>query len=410
MKGQLLSQDVYVAIDIGTTKICVLVGRKIAEGSIEIIGIGKAPSQGVTKGIVVDIASVVQSIRLAVKEAELMAGCKIESAYIGISGAHIKSSLSHGMVPIKRGYVRQSDVLHVLSAAKAVPLQADQQILHALPQFYTINNDTKVKDPVGMYGVRLEAHVNIITGAVASVQNLAKCCQLAGVTVDDIVLEPLASALAVLSEDECNLGVAVLDIGGGTADLSLYHNGTLRYAWVVPVAGTHFTHDLAVCLRTTLKEAERIKTMYGVVDSEFENAIVEIEAVHGEEKQQVAVSEISNILAARGYELISLVKQELQERELFPFITTGLVLTGGGALLKGMKEIAQELLQVPVRIGRPRLSSFYKETLDSPMYATAYGLMLYAVRKSGKDSLNSLEGPLVSRVFWRMKSWVYDFF
>lgn len=408
MKGSISSQELSVAIDIGTAKICVLVGRLLTSESIEIVGIGKAHSEGMARGVVVDVACAVRSIKKAVQEAELMAGVSINTAAIGVSGGHIQSLISQGMIPVKRDHIRPFDVAHVLNAAKAIPIPQGQQVLHVLPQFFTIDAENRVKDPVGMYGVRLEAQVNIITGAVASVQNLIRCCQLAGVTVDDIVFEPLASASAVLTEDERELGVAVLDIGGGTSDFALYQGGTLRFATVLPFGGQRFTQDLAICLRTSIEEAERIKMLYGITPGYSRDAIeIDTPYVDG---NQVYAQDIADILAARGYELCSLIKKELTQSSLEEFMTTGLVLTGGGSLLKGMHDIARETFKVPVRIGKPRLVAMYKESLDSPMYATSYGLLLHALKRSQGSGLEHMSGPLISRVFCRMKSWIHDFF
>lgn len=408
MKGTLPSQELSVAIDIGTAKVCVLIGRLLTPDSVEIIGIGKAHAEGMARGVVVDIASAVRSIKKAIQEAELMAGVSISTVSIGVSGGHIQSLISQGMIPVKRDHIKPFDVAHVLNAAKAIPLPQGQQILHVLPQFFTIDSENRVKDPVGMYGVRLEAQVNIITGAVASVQNIIRCCQLAGVTVEDIIFEPLASASAVLTEDERELGVAVLDIGGGTSDFALYQGGTLRFATVLPIGGQRFTQDLAICLRTGIEEAERIKTIYGITHG-FSREAIDIETAYLE-SQQIYAQDIADILAARGYELCSLIKKELTQSSLEEFMTTGLVLTGGGSLLKGMQDIAREIFNVPVRVGKPRLVATYKESLDSPMYATSYGLLLHALKRSNGAGLEEMNGPLISRVFCRMKSWIYDFF
>ncbi len=406
------AQNLCASIDVGTTKICVLIGRQLAPDALEIIGIGKAASEGLSRGIVIDISAAMHSIKSALQEAQLMAGVTIESAYVGISGAHIQSSTSQGMVPVKKGEVRPYDIEHVIAAAKAVPLPHGQEILHVLPQFFTLDSQNRIKNPLGMYGVRLEAQVSIITGATACVQNLVRCCIMAGVKVADIVLEPLASALAVLSEDERELGVGLLDIGGGTSDLALYQETSLKYAMILPIAGIHFTQDLAICLRTPLKEAERIKIAYGLVADSIvpSDHSLEIEMMHGVEKQIIPQYHITDVLSARASELFALIHDELVKRELYPLMTAGLVLTGGGALLKGMKELAESTFNIPVRIGKPRLHSAYKDALDNPAYATGYGILLHALHKNRAHMLNNFNGPLISRVFWRMKSWISDFF
>ncbi len=406
------NEKIITAIDIGTTKICVLVARQLDEQQIEIIGVGKSPSHGLEKGVVIDVAKTIYSIRAAIAEAELMASMPIESVTIGISGGHIRAINSQGIVPIKHGEIKEADIAAVLAAAKAILIPDGYQILHVLPQYYVIDGRDRVADPLGMHGVRLEVQAHIIMGAIASVQNLIKCCESAGVTVTDIVLEQLASAQAVLSDDERKLGVAVLDIGGGTADLAVYHQGTIRHAKVFPVAGNHFTNDIAVGLCTTIKDAERIKKEYGVVwhkalgDDDF----IEIEMVHGDQQQVVHVSDLLRILEPRAHELLSMVREEIQSHHLTSYITTGIVLTGGGALLKGMQPLAETIFDSSVRIGNPKVPFSILQTLQSPLYATSYGLLLHTMKKHTDDVMHNLSGPLVKRVLYRMKAWMVDFF
>lgn len=404
------SDRVWVAIDIGTTKICVLVAHHLTGESFEILGVGKAPSDGLSKGVVVDIAKTIRSIKEAVKEAEIMAGFPLENAHIGISGAHIRSLNSHGVVPIKKGEVRHEDIAAVIAAAQAIPIAEGQQVLHVLPQYFVIDGQ-KVKDPVGMYGIRLEAQVHIVTGSVASAQNLVKCCQMAGIRVEDIILEQLASADAVLSPDEREIGVGVLDIGGGTSDLALYQQGNIRHTMVLPMAGNHFTNDIAVGLRTTLKEAERIKREHGLAKKDLlkEDDVIEVEMVQGSEKRIVLLHDLVSIIHPRASELLVLVHEEVVRYHLQPFMRSGLVLTGGGSLLRGMKELAEEIFDMPVRVGMPRSYYALPESLHSPVYATAYGLLVHAIKKQGAQLVSGNE-PLVSRIFERMKTWVADFF
>lgn len=412
MATTVFSKKIVVSIDVGTTKICVLVAQVLDEESFEIIGIGKSPSDGLKKGVVVDIAKTVYSVKNAVKEAEIMAGMHIESASIGISGGHISSLNSHGVVPIKHGEVTALDITNVLAAARAIPIPEGQQILHVLPQYFIIDGHDKVQDPLGMHGIRLEVQAHIILGSIASVQNLIKCCEAAGVAVTDIILEQLASGDAVLSSDERQLGVAVLDIGGGTSDLALYQQGSIRHTMVLPLAGNHFTNDVAIGLRTTLKDAERIKKMYGLVSpgAHINDDLIEVEAVQGAEKHIVKISNVNAVLQARAQEIFILVQQEIVLRNLQQFMRTGFVLTGGGSLLGGMKELAEEIFKVPVRIGHPRVSYRLPELLDSPIYATGYGLLIHTLKREQQGGMNSLSGPLVKRIFVRMKSWVSDFF
>jgi cell division protein FtsA len=404
--------NILVALDIGTTKICVLVAERIAENSLQVIGIGKAPSYGLARGVIVDIAQAVCSIRQALKEAELMAGCKVEAVYVGISGSHIQSINSHGMVPIKQSRVRLSDVQAVLAAAQAIVIPEGQQIIHVLPQYYTIDSQPPIRDPLGMFGVRLEAQVHIITGAIASVQNLMRSCQMAGVKVIDIILEPLASADAILSDDERELGVAILDIGGGTSDFAVYQQGTIRHAKIFGIAGNHVTHDIALCLRTTIKDAERVKREFGSTLELFlpDDEHIEIEMVQGIERTTVTAHELRAIIECRIYELMRMVAHEIDKNNLAQLIPAGLVLTGGGSLLRGIEYTAQDILALPVRVGNPHVPVVLKESLESPLYATSYGLLMHVLKKYQAGSLALMPGSLVTRIMWRMKSWVVDFF
>lgn len=398
----------FVAIDIGTTKICVLIAQQTGD-TFEIIGIGKAPSRGLARGVVVDILPAAHAIKTAIKEAELMAGFKVESAVIGISGSHIESFNSHGMISLKHGTIREHDINQVLAVAQAVPLKEGQQILHALPQFYTIDTHQKVQDPLGMYGMRLEAQVHMITGSIGSVQNLIRCCELAGVKVQDIVLEPLASAQAVLSPDERQMGVALLDIGGGTSDFAIYQHSSIRHTKVFPYAGTVFTNDIAVVLRTTLADAERLKKEHGCVYGQFvvPHQEIQVECAQGQQMMTVTEQQVHEILECRMTELLMLVQQELQS--YYFSVPGGLVITGGGSLLQGLQEHAQELLSMPVRIGRPKAAHF-KEFLENPMHATGYGLLVHTMKKYDYQHTNLTQGTLSQKVLSRMKSWIFDFF
>ncbi len=409
--GKLFTGRLQVSIDVGTTKICVLVAQQLDQDRVEILGVGKAPSHGLHKGVVVDVAKTIHSIKSAVAEAEIMAGVKIEQALLGIAGAHISSRNCHGAVPIKTGEIREYDIKAVLAAARAFPIPEGQQILHVLPQYFSIDGQEPLQDPRGMHGIRLEVNAHIIMGSITSVQNLIKCCQKAGVKVQDIILEQLASADAVLCADEQKLGVGVLDIGGGTADLAIFQHGSIRHTKVFAIAGNHFTNDLAVGLRTSQDEAERLKRTYGF--SYFEpnktNQMIEVKLVHGYQKEMVHIDEIAFILKARAQELLKFIKLEIEQHHLQLFMRAGLVLTGGGSLLLGMKDLAQSMLKMPVRIGRPRIEFGLPESLDNPIYATSYGLIIHTLKKEKNNALKN-HGPLASRVFSRMKSWVAEFF
>lgn len=404
--------SLLTSIDIGTTKISVLIAQKSSDNKIIIVGIGKAPSHGLEKGVVVDIAKTVDSIKQAVKEAELMAGCSITSAYIGISGSHIQSFNTHGVVPIKRAQVQTSDIQAVLTTAQAVSVEEGQKILHALPQYFIIDGKERVTNPLGLHGVRLEAEVHVITGSIASMQNLITCCELAGVIVKDIVLEQLASAAGVLSPDEQILGVGVLDIGGGTSDFAVYQEGSIRYTKVLPIAGNHFTKDLAVGLHATLQDAERIKKNFGNVANAFDlqTEEIEIESVRGSLIHKVNKQQVDYILHARAFELFKMLQKDIQKSSIYSIMTAGLVITGGGSLLQGIDELANSVLSLPVRTGGPRIQHSSLDVLQNPIYATGYGLLQYALSKNKLVSFENMDGPIAKRVFAKMKTWVDKFF
>jgi len=409
---KVFTNKLLTAIDIGTTKICVLVGHKIADGQVEVIGVGRVPSEGLRKGVVVDIAKAAHSIKLAVKEAELMANTTIDSAVIGISGGHIQSRNAYGAVPLEKGEVRQEDIAAVIAAARAVPLAEGQKVLHVLPQFFSVDGHDRLTDPLGMHGIRLEAQVHIITGSISSVQNLVKCCELAGVKVQDVVLEQLASGQAVLSDDELELGVGVLDIGGGTSDLALYQRSTIRHTMVLPIAGNHFTNDLAIGLRTTINDAERVKREYGLASADLlkQDNEIEIEMVQGGQTRMIHQSDLVAILEPRAQELLSIIHEEVIARNLSSYLVSGLVITGGGSLLEGIQDTAGVIFGIPIRIGKPHLQDGDPDVLNNPMYATSYGLLLYATKQQHDLDLYSHQDSEVGRLLIRMKSWVSDFF
>ncbi len=402
--------DIVVSIDIGTTKVCAIVARKKTDETIEIIGVGKSPSHGLRKGVVVDINKTVESIKTAVQEAELVSGYPIELATIGISGSHIRSFNSYGAVPIKYTDVRESDIAHVLEAAQAIAVPEGQQILHVLPQYFVIDGQEPILNPLGMAGIRLEAQVHIITGSLTSVQNLMSCCQMAGVRVQDVVLEQLASARAVLTQDEKELGVGILDIGGGTSDFAIYQNGGIRQTFVVPIAGNHFTSDLAIGLQTTLNEAERVKKEFGIYQVGLAAQLIAVQRIHDCETHLVSPSQLAYVLQPRAQELFTIVKHEIDRDKLLRFMTTGLVLTGGSSLLGGIDTIAHEVLQIPVRVGIPKTGHILPESLDNPIYATGYGLLLYAFDNRVHMPLDLNKSNSMGQVFSRMKSWIGDFF
>lgn len=409
--AKVFSETIVVSIDIGTTKICVLVARRCNDGPIDILGVGKVPSHGLKKGIVVDIDQTVESIKAAVREAELVSGITIEAANIGVSGAHIRSVNSQGAIPIKHGIVREADITQVITAAQAVAIPEGQRILHVLPQYFRIDGSEPVARPLGMAGIRLETQVHIITGSIALVQNLVTCCQMAGIKVTDIVLEQLASAYAVLSPDERELGVGVVDIGGGTSDFAIYQNSSIRHTYVLPVAGNQFTNDVAVGLRTTLADAERVKMAYGIVKLDGAlDRLINVSNLHDANPQLIAQNQLGLILHARAHELFILLKKEIDTCQVRPLLTTGIVLTGGGSLLIGMSAVASKVLQMPVRVGAPKIGPVLPESINSPVYATGYGLILHALMAKGPGIIDSEGITTVGRVFGRMKTWIADFF
>lgn len=407
--AKVFSDNIVVSIDVGTTKICALVTQKKPSGTIEILGVSNVPSFGLKKGVVVDINKTVESIKTALQEAELISGKRIEAATIGISGSHIKAFNSYGAVPIKKKEVKEADIANVLEAAKAIAIPEGQQILHVLPQYFKIDGQEQILHPIGMSGIRLEAQVHIITGSMASVQNLISCCQMAGIKVTDVVLEQLASAQSVLSFDERELGVGMLDIGGGTTDFALYQHGSIRHTMVLPVAGNHFTNDLAIGLQTTLVEAERIKKEYGMA-IRGQDAIISVKKIYSSDTKMTEQTQLMNILKPRAKELFTIIKYEVDRYKLRNLMTTGIVLTGGGALLSGMLEVAQEVMMMPVRLGIPRTGQKLPESLDNPIYATGYGLILHAFNNKRDQSFDLSKGTTTSKLFFRMKSWVSDFF
>jgi cell division protein FtsA len=402
-------RNLIVGLDIGTSKVVALVGELKADGALEIIGIGTHPSRGLKKGVVVNIESTVQSIQRAVEEAELMAGCEIHSVYAGIAGSHVRSLNSHGIVAIKDKEVVQGDVERVIDAAKAVAIPADQKILHVLPQEYIIDAQEGIRDPIGMSGVRLEAKVHIVTGADSAAQNIVKCVQRCGLAVDDIVLEQLASSYAVLTEDEKDLGVCVVDIGGGTTDIAVFGGGAIRHTAVIPIAGDQVTNDIAVSMRTPTQYAEDIKIRYACALSQLANPdeTIEVPSVGDRPPRRLARQTLAEIVEPRYEELFALVREELRRAGLEEAVATGIVLTGGSAKMEGAIELAEEVFHMPVRLGVPQYVSGLADVVSNPIHATGVGLLLYA--KSSLEVPAAREAPLLAggmkSIFERMKAW-----
>ena len=400
-------RSVVVGLDVGTSKVVALVGELAADGSVEVIGLGSQPSRGLKKGVVVNIESTVQSIQRAVEEAELMANCEIRSVYAGIAGSHVRSLNSHGIVAIKDKEVGPGDVERVIDAAKAVAIPADQKILHVLPQEYIIDAQEGIRDPVGMSGVRLEAKVHIITGADSAAQNIVKCVQRCGLEVDDIVLEQLASSYAVLTEDEKDLGVCMVDIGGGTTDIAVFGGGAIRHTAVIPIAGDQVTNDIAVSMRTPTQYAEEIKIRYACALSQLANPdeTIEVPSVGDRPPRRLARQTLAEIVEPRYEELFALIADELRRSGFEESVATGIVLTGGTAKMEGAIELAEEVFHMPVRLGVPQHVTGLADVVSNPIHATGVGLLLYAMQQSERDRPPASLGGGVKSIFERMKAW-----
>jgi len=403
--------DKVVGLDIGTTKICAIVGEPTEDG-IDIIGIGSHPSRGLRKGVVINIESTVESIKKAIEEAELMAGCEINSVYAGISGGHIRGINSHGIVAIKNREVAAADMERVIDAAQAVAIPLDREVIHVIPQEYRIDDQDSIKDPTGMSGVRLEAKVHIVSAAVTSAQNIIKCCNRAGLNVSDICLEQLASADATLSEEEKDLGVAIIDIGGGTTDLAIFSGGSLVHTSVLSLGGNHITNDIAVGLRTPAAEAEKIKLRYGCSLSSMtqKEETIEVPSVGGRADRIMSRQILAEIIEPRVEEVFSLIQQEIQNSGYADLIASGVVLTGGSSLLEGMCDLAEQVFNLPVRCGQPENIGGLVEVVKSPIYSTGVGLVLYGRSDQSDSRFNVREVSIYNKVRDRMKNWIAEIF
>jgi cell division protein FtsA len=400
-------KDLIVGLDIGTSKVVAIVCEATDEG-IEIIGIGSHPSRGLKKGVVVNIESTVQSIQRAVEEAELMAGCEIHSVYAGIAGSHIRSLNSHGIVAIRDSEVAQGDVDRVIDAARAVAIPADQKMLHVLPQEFIIDNQEGISEPIGMSGVRLEAKVHIVTGAVSAAQNIVKCVRRCGLEVDDIILEQLASSYAVLSEDEKGLGVCLVDIGGGTTDIAVFTDGAIRHTAVIPIAGDQVTNDIAVALRTPTQYAEEIKIKYGCALTQIASPqeSIEVPGVGERRPRRMARQTLAEVIEPRYDELFTLVQAELRRSGFEDLIAAGIVLTGGSSKMEGVVELAEEVFHMPVRLGMPQNVSGLSEVVRNPIHSTGVGLLIYGHQQRFARSRPALRVASSGKSIWaRMKSW-----
>ncbi|MGF1529073.1 MAG: cell division protein FtsA [Candidatus Competibacterales bacterium] len=400
-------RQMIVGLDIGTSKVVAIVGAADPTGAIEVVALGQQPARGLKKGVVVNIESTVQSIQRAVEEAERKADCTVHSVYTGIAGSHIKSLNSHGTAPVKDGEVVQGDVDRVMDSARAVPVPADQKVLHVLPREFIIDNQEGIREPMGMAGVRLEAKVHLVTGAVSAVTNIVKCIERCNLAVDDIILQPLASSRAVLSEDEMELGVCLVDIGGGTTDIAVYTGGSVSHSAVIPIAGDQVTNDIAVALRTPTQHAEAIKVSHACCLTQMASTdqTIEVPSMGERPPRQLSSQTLAEVVEPRYEELFNLVLAELQRSGYEHLIPAGIVLTGGSACIKGAVELAEEVFHLPVRLGRPVGVTGLADVVQSPQYATAVGLLLFGYENRTTRTNVALEAAKKG-VFARLRHWL----
>lgn len=396
-----------VGLDIGTSKVVAIIGKRNEEGKVEIIGIGSHASRGLKRGVVVNIDTTVNAIQRAIEEAELMAGCDIHSVYAGIAGSHIRSMNSHGIVAVKDREVVQADIDRVIDAAQAVAIPADQKVLHILPQEYVIDSQEGIKEPLGMSGVRLEAKVHLVTCAVNAAQNIEKCVQKCGLDVDDIILEQLASAYAVLTEDEKELGVCVVDIGGGTTDIAIFTGGAIRHTAVIPIAGDQVTNDIAMALRTPTQNAEEIKIKYACALTQLAGAdeTIKVPSVGDRPPRDLSRQALAEVVEPRYEELFTLVQSELRRSGFEEMIAAGIVLTGGTSKMEGVVELAEEIFHMPVRLASPQGVSGLSDVVNNPMYATGVGLLMYGLKQRESGAVDVVKPDSGVSVVEKIKSW-----
>lgn len=411
-----MDESVVVGLDIGTTKIACIIAEKDGNGELKIVGVGVSPSDGLRKGVVVNIDKTVKSIQKAVEEAELMAGVDVDAVWVGIAGDHIRAINSKGVVAISRDdkEITELDVLRAIDAAKAVSIPMDREILHVIPQEYIVDDQKGIKDPIGMCGVRLETQVHIITGAVTSAQNIYKSVDKAGLKVIDMVLEPLASCYAVLEKDEKELGVALIDMGGGTTDIAIYFDESIRQTAVVALGGKNVTSDIAIGIRTPIDRAEEIKRQYGCAFASLVKGdeFISVPGVGGREQREVSKAVLAGIIEPRVEEIFALALRELQRSEYAEMLGAGIVLTGGGSMMDGIKELAERVFEMPVKLGVPYGFGGLTEAAKSPIHATGVGLCMYGweQRDKIKGGKSFRTDDTFKRIFEKMKTWVKEFF
>ncbi len=407
------SENTIVGLDVGTTKICAVIGEVNADDMVDVIGVGTAASKGLRRGVVVNIEHTISGIRKAVEDAELMAGCQAETVYAGISGGHIKGINSHGVIAIKNREVTPVDVERVIDAARAVAIPLDREVIHILPQEFTVDDQEGIREPVGMAGVRLEARVHIVTGAVSAAQNIIRCGHRSGLRVKDLVLQQIAAAEAVLSPDEKELGAALVDIGGGTTDIAVFAEGAIRHTAVISVGGDQLTNDIAVGLRTPMAEAEKIKRRYGCALGSLvtEEETIPVPGVGGRKPRMISRSVLADIAEPRLEEILGLVRRELEKFNLVESIASGIVLTGGTVAIEGICELAEQIFDMPVRLGYPDGVGGLVDFVNSPVYATGVGLVLWGAHNNMPDLLSPYrDSGMFDRVVGRMKQWFVEAF
>ena len=400
-------KDLLVALDIGTAKVVAIVAELKGEGHYEVIGLGQSESKGLKKGVVVNIEATVQSIQRALEEAELMADCKITNVFTGIAGSHIRSFNSSGMVAIKEKEVTQTDVARVIETAKAINIPTDQQVLHILTQEFIIDGQEDVREPIGMSGIRLEVKVHIVTGAVSAAQNIVKCVRRCGLEVHDLILQPLASSLAVLTEDEKELGVVLVDIGGGTTDIAIFSEGAIRHTAVIPIAGDQITNDIAMALRTPTPDAEDIKMQYGIAKQAIADPedMIEVPGVGDRGTRTLSRQALAAVIEPRIEELYSLVHQVVRESGYEELLSSGVVITGGTAMMPGMVELGEDIFLKPVRVGVPEYRGNLHEVVKSPRYSTVMGLLQEGCVQRMRGRKVAVQSGQVKQVWTRMKEW-----
>ena len=408
--GSVQDKKLIVGLDIGTSKVVAIVGEISLDGDIEVVGIGSSPSKGMKKGVVVNIESTVQSIQRAAEEAELMAGCQIHSVYVGIAGSHIRSLNSHGIVAIKDKEVYRADLERVIDAAQAVAIPADQKILHILPQEYVIDDQGGIKEPLGMSGVRLEAKVHLVTCAVNAAQNIEKCIRRCGLEVEETILEQLASSYSVLTDDERELGVCMVDIGGGTTDIAIFTEGSIRHTGVIPIAGDQVTNDIAMALRTPTQHAEEIKIKYACALTQLAgpDETIKVPSVGDRPPRDLSRQSLAEVVEPRYDELFTLVQAELRRSGYEDMVPAGVVLTGGTSKMEGVVELAEEIFHMPVRVGYPQTVRGLNDIVRNPIYATSVGLLQYGMEhRNDGGKTSSAKSSGTSESFWsRIKVWL----